>query len=433
LAQVRHHFGRAARALGCCAVRAMRPLMRAACGPLLLAGAFDMDGHDAIGQTAASAMDQEAVRGMKRLLGGQDASDVAGWGHQVDDTYPGVTKLHFQAHDSEWCGAVEGRKAACEDNICLLQAIKHFYGKILADEGRKIDYPAIDYRKVEPSGKLTFSDADAVKMLINLIGDMHQPLHVGFAADDNGKSVKVDFQGKQMSLYDVWDTAISEMVRTQESGFWYGGWTHVRSISGQFQKDKETWKKEGAMKAFDVWFEEQARFACDKAYKHPVTGKALAGPAAEASPARIDRNAYQAMKQNWLNQLLIAGERTAIVLNDILDAAEAKKLSARGGVVTNADEEKKKQEAEWAKERDKNLAKEKATSRASSTTPFRVVPSIALTNFAIACAVVPIFLLIANHGLDPRCWATLVKMLLEKDGDAAGAANGGGGPTKRWE
>jgi len=134
------------------------------------------------------------------------------------------------------------------------------------------------------------------------------------------------------------------------------------------------------------------------------------------------------LKQIWLNQLLIAGERTAIVLNDILDAAEAKKLSARGGVVTNADEEKKRQEAEWAKERDKNLAKEKATSRASATTPFRVIPSIALTNFAIACAVVPVFLLIANHGLDPRSWAALVKMLMEKDSDAAsGAANGSGG------
>lgn len=415
----------------------MRPLLRAACGPLLLAGAFDMDGHDAIGQTAASAMDQEAVRGMKRLLGGQDASDVAGWGHQVDDTYPSVAKLHFQSHDSEWCGAVEGRKAACEDNICLLQAIKHFYGKILADEGRKIDYPAIDYRKVEPSGKLTFSDADAVKMLINLIGDMHQPLHIGFAADDNGKNVKVEFQGKHMSLYDVWDTAIAEMVKTQESGFWYGGWTHVRSISGQFQKDKETWKKEGAMKTFDIWFAEQAQFACEKAYKHPTTGKALAGPAAQVDPIRIDRNAYQALKQTWLNQLLIAGERTAIVLNDILDAAEAKKLTASGGVVTNADEEKKRQEAEWSKERDKNLAKEVKTSRASATTPFRVVPSIALTNFAIACAVVPIFLLIANYGLDPRSWAVLVKMLMEKDSDtASGAANGSGGrvgATKRWE
>merc|ERR1712203_379172 len=118
--------------------------------------------------------------------------------------------------------------AKCEDNICLLQAIKHFYGKILADEGRKTDYPQIDYNKVAKGIK--FTDADAVKMLINLLGDLHQPLHVGFATDDNGRSVQLTYRGKPMSLYDVWDKGVSEDLRNQESGFWLGGWTHVRAI-----------------------------------------------------------------------------------------------------------------------------------------------------------------------------------------------------------
>jgi hypothetical protein len=367
---------------------------------------------------------------MKRLLGGQDASDVAAWGHQVDDTYPGMERLHFQPHESDWCGHAEGRRAKCEDNICLLQAIKHFYGKVLADEGRKIDYPKLDYNKVAQGGKLKFSDADSVKMLINLLGDMHQPLHVGFAADDMGKKISVDFMGKEMSLYDIWDKGISELVRTQESGFWYGGWTHVRAVEAQFHKDKDTWQKEGAMKTLDLWFDEQARFACETAYKHPVTGKALGGPSAESGRPSIDRNAYQAWRQAWLNQLLIAGERTAIVLNDILDAAEAKKLSAGAGVKTNADEEKAKEEAEWAKARDLNLAKEKKMARSSSTgNHFRIVPSIALTNFAIACVTIPVFLAVVNYGMDPRNWVAIIKMLLEPDPSAGNK----GGPTKRFE
>ena len=34
-----------------------------------------------------------------------------------------------------------------------------------------------------------FTDADRVKMLINLLGDLHQPMHVGYKKDDNGKAI----------------------------------------------------------------------------------------------------------------------------------------------------------------------------------------------------------------------------------------------------
>lgn len=110
----------------------------------------------------------------------------------MDDTFPGVSRMHFQVHDDQkgqlWCGPSEGRVPQCQDGVCLLASVKHFYGKVLADEGRAIEYPAMDYDKVEPG--VWFSDADAVKMLLNLLGDLHQPLHVGFASDDSGKALR---------------------------------------------------------------------------------------------------------------------------------------------------------------------------------------------------------------------------------------------------
>lgn len=53
-----------------------RPWVAAA--GLAVAAAFDIDAHDAIGQTCTSAMSLEAIKQVKRLLGGQDASDAAG-------------------------------------------------------------------------------------------------------------------------------------------------------------------------------------------------------------------------------------------------------------------------------------------------------------------------------------------------------------------
>lgn len=394
-----------------------------------LAVAFDIEAHDAIGQTCASAMDQNAVRQVKRLLGGQDASDVAGWGHQVDDTFPGTARLHFQVHDDSaqpFCGPEVTRTAKCEDNICLLSAIKHFYGKVLQDEGRKIDFPSIDYAKVAKGIK--FTDADAVKMLINLIGDLHQPLHVGYAGDDNGRKVQVKFRGQVMSLYDVWDKGISEVIRKEQSSFWLGGWTHVRAISPEFQRDTELWKKEGAFKSFDRWLAETVDFACNKVYTHPTTGKRLAGPGAEAQPVEVDESAYQVWREAWLRQLLIAGERTAVVLNDILDASGAAKLHDGSGVKTKADQQKEREKAEWAKEREKR--QKTATTKISTGVDF----SVLLTNLSIAAVVVPIFLLVANYGPNPASYAALIRSLLENNSNASNGGSGKGpAPRKRWE
>jgi len=378
-------------------------------------------------------MDQQAVKQVKRLLGGQDASDVAGWGHQVDDTYPGMSRLHFQVHDDvaqPFCGPAEARIAKCEDNICLLTAIKHFYGKVLADEGRKIDYPHIDYSKVSKGVK--FTDADSVKMLINLIGDLHQPMHVGFAGDDNGRKVEVIFRGRTMSLYDVWDKGISEAVRNEESGFWLGGWTHVRAVGEEFQRDKELWKQEGAFKTFEKWAEESVAFACSQAYTHPGTGKRLAGPGAEVGQkAVIDETAYEAWKEQWLRQILIAGERTAIVLNDILDSGGAGKLHEGTAVKTHADEAKERVMKEIAKEREE-VMKADRSSRSSSSTYVPWNLNAFLTNLGIAIVVVPLFLVVANYGPDPRTWVETARALLEPD-SGGGASGGGGRNVKRTE
>merc|ERR1719343_1830311 len=107
-----------------------------------------------------------------------------------------------------------------------------------------MEFPDLDYSKVDPAG-ITFSDTDALKMLINLIGDLHQPLHVGYASDDNGRKIKVNFRGKAMSLYDLWDKGISEEVRTKEENFWYGGWTHVQAVRRTYEADVKFWEENG--------------------------------------------------------------------------------------------------------------------------------------------------------------------------------------------
>lgn len=45
-----------------------------------------------------------------------------------------------------------------------------------------------------------------LKFLVHLVGDIHQPLHVGNGLDKGGNDVKVKWFGKSSNLHRVWDT-----------------------------------------------------------------------------------------------------------------------------------------------------------------------------------------------------------------------------------
>jgi hypothetical protein len=56
-----------------------------------------------------------------------------------------------------------------------------------------------------------FSDGDelfALKCLVHLIGDIHQPLHVGKPGDRGGNAIDVEFYWQKENLHRVWDSGI---------------------------------------------------------------------------------------------------------------------------------------------------------------------------------------------------------------------------------
>ena len=50
----------------------------------------------------------------------------------------------------------------------------------------------------------------ALKLIFHLVGDLHQPLHDGYAEDKGGNNINVIFNGKETNLHKVWDTDIIE-------------------------------------------------------------------------------------------------------------------------------------------------------------------------------------------------------------------------------
>ena len=48
----------------------------------------------------------------------------------------------------------------------------------------------------------------ALRFIVHLVGDLHQPLHVGKCCDKGGNEVKVKWFGKDLNLHSVWDSSL---------------------------------------------------------------------------------------------------------------------------------------------------------------------------------------------------------------------------------
>jgi hypothetical protein len=65
------------------------------------------------------------------------------------------------------------------------------------------------FKRVLQDPKANLADKQlALRFVIHIVGDLHQPLHVGKCCDRGGNDVKVTWFGKPTNLHAVWDSAL---------------------------------------------------------------------------------------------------------------------------------------------------------------------------------------------------------------------------------
>ncbi|EPR60500.1 S1/P1nuclease [Toxoplasma gondii GAB2-2007-GAL-DOM2] len=330
------------------------------CGSSLIscAQAFKVRAHEAVSMTTLSGLSTSANQALKKLLNGKDLADVAGWAHRVSDKYPDTARLHFMSQPT--CPSKPLRtddiildKSFCEvKGNCLLEALTYFFFHLVDPDQNKVEQTNPDVitttNFVFPHDIKT-TDADAVKYIINLVGDMHQPLHMGSADDDYGRRAVVQYSdGEQMrltTLYNFLEAGLVDKTVKQRQYFWFSGWTHVNSVKGAYDSEKSLFAT-NKEKMFSEWAKENRAVLCNEVYPHVrKTGKdARAAANALGSDAvdeyakavldgssdvplfEIDAAAEFALFQVLKKRILLAGARVAIVMNYILQVRESKDL-----------------------------------------------------------------------------------------------------------
>ncbi len=98
-----------------------------------------------------------------------------------------------------------------------------------------------DIVKKLQSGQLSHHDENlALRMLIHLVGDMHQPLHMGHRSDLGGNKVSIKSFNRDTNLHSYWDSEIVDFVHK---------WSHTE---WQYQIDRASAEEEASIVAGDI-------------------------------------------------------------------------------------------------------------------------------------------------------------------------------------
>ena len=167
-----------------------------ALGPEPAANAWGPVGHRAVGRIAERHLTPQASRAVADLIAPEQLAYVTTWPDEVrpepewakGDPWHWVTIPDGQTYDSS-------PKNPGGD---ILEAISRFES-VLADRS-----------------KPRAERAQALKWLSHLVGDLHQPLHVGRGDDHGGNDVLVLWLNEPTNLHAVWD---SKIIDTNQISF----------------------------------------------------------------------------------------------------------------------------------------------------------------------------------------------------------------------
>ena len=147
---------------------------------------WGVTGHRATGLIAEQYLNTKARKRIKQILGQESLAMVSTWMDEIrsDSTYNYTIDWH-------WTTIPDGGK----------------YEDVEGNPDGKVLMMIEKFTKELKSGKLTAKqETEYLKMLVHMVGDIHQPLHVGKPGDRGGNEVKVNWAGGDSNLHRVWDS-----------------------------------------------------------------------------------------------------------------------------------------------------------------------------------------------------------------------------------
>ena len=197
-------------------------------------------GHRVVGEIAWNHLSKKAQKNVQKALGDESLAIVGNWMDFIrsDRSYDSLKYWHY-------CTVPDSTT----------------YTEVGAPEQGDVVMAINKFQQELSSKNYSVDETFALKCLVHLVADIHQPLHVGNGKDKGGNNVKVEFFGRNSNLHRVWDSDIidSEQLSYTE----YVAWIDVAT------KDQiDLWQKSTVLD----WVAEAQSFR-DQVYDYPENGK----------------------------------------------------------------------------------------------------------------------------------------------------------------
>ena len=259
--------------------------------------AWSASGHRITGEIATALLTPSARSQLRELIGSQELALVANY---MDEeraalalSYPGSPSWHYD--DRPVCAGDTPYAQYCPAGNCGTAQVNR-WSSLLADGA------------ADPHQR-----AFAIRLLVHVVSDLHQPLHAANNADQGGNQIQVLLPGSSQpqKLHKVWDVDFVDFATRGSSEPAYAA-----RLLAQYAGDIPTWQHGSVTD----WAAETYELALRVAY-HPLPGFACNWSAVKpiALPEAYVAGAVAIIPR----QLARAGARIAFVLNSALDPADA--------------------------------------------------------------------------------------------------------------
>ena len=151
--------------------------------------AWGLLGHRIVGQIADSYLTKHAKREIFNILGNESVAMASNWPDFIksDQAFAYLSPWHY-------CDIKGGLSAAAVKNFLDADTSVDAYTKI------NFLVAQLKNKDLSQENKVLF-----LRLLIHIVGDIHQPLHVGRPEDQGGNKIRVLWFRDTVNLHQVWD------------------------------------------------------------------------------------------------------------------------------------------------------------------------------------------------------------------------------------
>lgn len=155
--------------------------------------AWGSTGHRAIAEIAQDQLTRKSKKKLKTILGANYLPLFATWADEIRSEHnnplgnlPHYVNMPF--------------------DVAYESSIKSANGDLVTVFNQMV-------AQFKSSESTTEEKATALKFIIHLVGDVHQPMHIGLADDLGGNKVDVKWFGETSNLHKVWDEEMIDYSR----------------------------------------------------------------------------------------------------------------------------------------------------------------------------------------------------------------------------